>query len=695
MFGRLNAAVLLQLNWLAMEASKGIPVTHIFTSTEWTNLGRGKWWSTVLGDHGALLSVRSIFRWIVTAVAGHREKSAQLSLEGDFGSIVQASVNGSLTQTHDSGYISRSGPPTEKGTGDQHKNKSALKYNQCIFMHYYKMKKRLRIFPTILKAAAEPKDPDTGPPDDDNDFEIEQVPSSAKPYDPVGEVLDYILEHAPEATSAIASDFDLRLLCKDNDIPDDIPTFLQESQPQIEVNENGLGMLSFDDETVAQYQLRFSVPVAQLDSNPSSDAPIHESASLQTAAEEVGGRDDRSATSDHNKATDHVQRGTLSSPEEGHPPHQPDHTEESSKLMAEAALQPSVELVPPEKAGMLIAVEVSPNGQFAVAGFEGSISCTWDNEVMNPLPAHEDIITAIAFSRDGTLVATGSRDKRIIVHHVPSLEREITLEGHTNLIKDVAFSPDKELLVSGSVDFTVRLWSLTNGRKLAEGHHDAMVMKVGFSPDGTRFVSASADSTVCIWSTEDGAAISVLHGHMGVIHAMSFSSDGRRIVTGSDDGKAKVWSAVSGDCFVTIDEKAGVVRQAMFSPDDQYVLTAGTDMMARVNDSYTGERVQVIEGGLDLQTATTFTLDGKYVAAGGHGNAINIWNTDTGDRVAQFLGHQDTVTCIRFSADGLRVVSYSEDNVLLSWKVRDAIVTPPAAPLAAPPEEVAEPVDQA
>ncbi|KAF9810944.1 hypothetical protein IEO21_06748 [Rhodonia placenta] len=123
-------------------------------------------------------------------------------------------VNGTLTQIHDPGYISRSGPSTERGTGSQHKKgkssrgNETLKCDQCIFIHYYKMKKRLKICPIIMKAAAGPKDPDTGPPDDDDDFETEEVPSNAK--------------HAPESTSAITSDFDLRLLCKDSDIPDDI-----------------------------------------------------------------------------------------------------------------------------------------------------------------------------------------------------------------------------------------------------------------------------------------------------------------------------------------------------------------------------------------------------------------------------------------------------------------------------------------
>ena len=64
----------------------------------------------------------------------------------------------------------------------------------------------------------------------------------------------------------------------------------------------------------------------------------------------------------------------------------------------------------------------------------------------------------------------------------------------------LAFSPDGSILATGHTDGKVRLWRLSDGKQLQtmEGHNE-VVRKLSFSPDGATLASASDDGTVCLW----------------------------------------------------------------------------------------------------------------------------------------------------------------------------------------------------
>ncbi|KAH7410673.1 vegetative incompatibility protein HET-E-1 [Cadophora sp. MPI-SDFR-AT-0126] len=284
------------------------------------------------------------------------------------------------------------------------------------------------------------------------------------------------------------------------------------------------------------------------------------------------------------------------------------------------------------------------------------------------LEGHSDVVSSVAFSRDGQRVVSGSGDKTVRLWNTATSALQQTLEGHSARVSSVAFSRDGQRVVSGSWDKTARLWDAATGalQQTLEGHSGG-VSSVAFSQDGQRVVSGSNDKTIRLWDAATGALQQTLEGHSDGVWSVAFSPDSQRVVSGSDDETVRLWDAATGALQQTLEGHSDGVWSVAFSPDSQRVVSGSGDKTVRLWDAATGALQQTLEAHSGWVSSVAFSPNGQRVVSGSWDHTIQLWDAATSALQQTLEGHSDGVWSVAFSPDSQRVVSGSDDETVRLW----------------------------
>jgi WD40 repeat protein len=310
--------------------------------------------------------------------------------------------------------------------------------------------------------------------------------------------------------------------------------------------------------------------------------------------------------------------------------------------------------------GLVSAVAFSPDGTRIVTASSDSARL-FDAATGNELARfeHDGYVSAVVFSPDGTRIATASGDLvegpySARVFDAATGNQLVRLD-HDDLVNAVAFSPDGTQVATGSWDHSARVFDAASGAMLARLDHDGRVHVVAFSPDGTRIATGSSDSArVFDVATENQLA---LIDHYGDVYEVAFSPDGTRIATSSLD-PARVFDAATGAELARLGRDRGVNAVA-FSPDGTQIATAAWDS-ARVFDAATGIELARLGHG-SMVNAVAFSPDGTQIATASNDHSARVFDAATGAELAR-LDHDGAVNAVAFSPDGTRIATASGDG---------------------------------
>ena len=300
------------------------------------------------------------------------------------------------------------------------------------------------------------------------------------------------------------------------------------------------------------------------------------------------------------------------------------------------------------------------------------------------LEGHTIGVTSVAFSPDGTLLASGSQDfdtllgedRGVRLWDVATRAELAAPEGQPlSAVLSVAFSPDGALLASASWDLTVKLWRVASREEIAtlEGG-----FPVAFSPDGALLASGGGwgEYTVRLWNVATQRQIAILEGHTAGVRSVSFSpTDGALLASASRDSTVRLWNVASREEIATLEGHAAGVTSVAFSPDGALLASGGGwgEYTVRLWDVATQEQVAMLEGHGAEVTSVSFSHDGALLASGSRewDDTIRLWSVSTGTTIAVLSGHLDGVTSVSFSPDSTTLASGSWDRTIKLWDVSE------------------------
>ncbi|MBP7866066.1 MAG: hypothetical protein KA419_08965 [Acidobacteria bacterium] len=276
---------------------------------------------------------------------------------------------------------------------------------------------------------------------------------------------------------------------------------------------------------------------------------------------------------------------------------------------------------------------------------------------VSPPLRHSDEVWYVAFSPDGSRVATGSADKTGLVWDARTGVALTPPLQHGGPVSGVAFSPDGARVATSSWDGTARVWDARTGAALTAPlrHEKAVDRCITFSPDGTRLATGSMDNTARVWCSQTGKAITPSLKHGGLVFALAFNRDGTRLATASFDKTSRVWNALTGEPVTAPLKHDDEVVDVAFSPDGTRVATASLDKTVRIWDARTGAAVTAPLMHENKVWKVVFSPNGKQVFSFTD-TSTYIWNAQTGESIEiPFRDHQ--WSCVAFSPDLTRVLS--------------------------------------
>ena len=267
------------------------------------------------------------------------------------------------------------------------------------------------------------------------------------------------------------------------------------------------------------------------------------------------------------------------------------------------------------------------------------------DETLGGAAAHRALVQSVAFSPDGTKLASGGFRQVKIWRRDDAPPRTRKADAALGSVVS-AISEDGKKVVCADAKGTLHVLDAESGKSLGTvpGPGKAAPVLLGLSPDATRAAVYSADGSLALFSLAEGKRLGGKEALPGV-RTLTWTRDGRAVLTAGDDKVVRLWPLPSGDKAELVASKefpgaTGPIIALDCTAGPDLLITAAADGNVRLWNL--AEVKLTREQALPGVVAVRLSGDGKQFAAGRADGSVQVWDLAMGKAIADLSGDAET-----------------------------------------------------
>ncbi|MFZ1959083.1 MAG: hypothetical protein WAU46_08410, partial [Methanoregula sp.] len=276
----------------------------------------------------------------------------------------------------------------------------------------------------------------------------------------------------------------------------------------------------------------------------------------------------------------------------------------------------------------------------------------------------------LAFSRDGTLLASGDCDGRIAIWQRSSARLITSITTNAGSIGFLAFAADNSYLVSGGNNGKLTCSGIPLGNTIwsyaDESHPVSCAAMLG---NGEELIAGDDRGGMIRIGCRTGKTLLAVPGHPSKVTSLSPAPDEKSIAFGHADGTTRCRDILTGGERWTVPGTGDAVRALARTGQDDQVYVVYERSLPVLRDGGTGVPVRTYTGFSGHPACHAISAENSLAAIGSDDHVLRLWNWQERNPATEIPFYSRLPTCCALTPDGKLAAAGCNEGTIYYFSV--------------------------